>query len=169
MTTTLRQDVQALLNSPISQYRIAKDTGIAQSALSDLKNGKRLLGDTTLDTVETLADYWDEAMGLYTVATLKDVGDGSMVPTDMYVDYGTLHIKDAWNMIDSKNSDFGRELVDGDRVDIAGGPEDMYSWITVSLTGYNEGTYAFDEAATKSFRDVWNEKLKKWGFLHEES
>lgn len=168
MTNQLRTDAQALLDSPITQYQIAKDTSVSQPNISKLKSGERTLSNASLATVEALAEYWDNTMGLYMVSTLKTLPDGSMEVTDMNVDYGTLHIQDGWNMIDSTNSDFGRKLVDGDRVDIAGGPEDMSSWITVSLTGYDEGAYTFDEASTKPFRDAWNEELKKWPFLCEE-
>ena len=168
MTNQLRTDAQALLDSPITQYQIAKDTGVSQPNISKLKSGERKLSNASLATVEALAEYWDTTMGLYMVSTSKTLADGSIEVTDMNVDYGTLYIQDGWNMIDSMNDDFGRDLVDGDRVDIAGGPEETYSWITVSLTGYNQGTYSFDEAASKSFRDVWMKKLADWDFLIED-
>lgn len=167
MDSKLRQSVQLLLNSSFSQYEISKATGFPQPNLSSLRNGKRIIGDMSVSTAEKLADYWNEVMGIYTVATFKTTSEG-MTITDELTDYGELFSQDAWDMIDTQNTDFGRDLVDGDRVDIAGGPNTDYPWITVSLTGFNEGTYWFDEDASDHFRKTWLAKLVKWDFLKED-
>lgn len=43
-----------------SAYRIAKDTGIAQANISNLRNGKRKIGNIALETAEKLGKYWEE-------------------------------------------------------------------------------------------------------------
>lgn len=167
MTTTLRQDAQALLDSSFTAYQIAKDTSVPVSTASDLKNGKQGLGNTTLAKVEELGEYWNESMGMYGVSTMWQDG-GNITMTDEDVMYGDLYIQDAWDMIGSIIEDFAHGRVDGNRVDIAGGPSDMVSWVTVSLTGDHQGTYWFEDEAIKPFRETWLHKLSEWGFLTEE-
>ena len=43
-----------------SSYRIAKNTGIAQANVSNLRNGKRKVENITLKTAEKLGKYWEE-------------------------------------------------------------------------------------------------------------
>lgn len=54
------EKVQALLYSPVSAYRIAKDTGISVSAILGLRSGDRQLLNITLGTAEKLATYWEK-------------------------------------------------------------------------------------------------------------
>ena len=46
--------LEAIRNSPVSRYRIAKDTGISQATLSLIIHRKRNLG---LDMAERILDY----------------------------------------------------------------------------------------------------------------
>lgn len=43
-----------------TQYKISKDTGIAQSKLSSLKNGKIKLGNISLEIASKLTKYSEE-------------------------------------------------------------------------------------------------------------
>ncbi|MCP9615298.1 XRE family transcriptional regulator [Levilactobacillus brevis] len=54
------EKVQALLDSPISAYRIAKDTSISVSTVLGLRSGDRQLLNITLGTAEKLATYWEK-------------------------------------------------------------------------------------------------------------
>jgi len=55
---SIKDNIRSLLNSNISNYRINKDTGVAQSTLSDLKNGKSKLEDVKLEVALKLNDYY---------------------------------------------------------------------------------------------------------------
>lgn len=56
----LKDKIKLLIKSDISAYRIAKDTGITQSKISDLRNGNIKIGNLTLDKAEELGDYYDQ-------------------------------------------------------------------------------------------------------------
>lgn len=55
----LEEKIEALLNSGDTQYAISKNTGISQSTISELKSGKRKIGNLTLTKAQLLADYYD--------------------------------------------------------------------------------------------------------------
>src|SRR5699024_12594059 len=55
---SIKDNIRSLLNSNISNYRINKDTGVAQSTLSDLKNGKSKLEDVKREVALKLNDYY---------------------------------------------------------------------------------------------------------------
>ena len=58
MTNDIKKNIQKLLDSGITNYRIYKDTGIAQSTLSDLKNGKTTIDSMRLDNALKLNKYY---------------------------------------------------------------------------------------------------------------
>lgn len=58
MTNNIKENIQKLLDSDITNYRIYKDTGIAQSTLSDLKNGKTTIDSMRLDNALKLNEYF---------------------------------------------------------------------------------------------------------------
>lgn len=58
MTSAIRQEIEELLNSNVSAYRIAKESGVPQSTVTDLRNGKRPLDNITLLNAEKLAAYY---------------------------------------------------------------------------------------------------------------
>lgn len=58
MTNDIKKNIQKLLESDITNYRIYKDTGIAQSTLSDLKNGKTSIDSMCLDNALKLNEYY---------------------------------------------------------------------------------------------------------------
>lgn len=55
----IEEKIEALLNSGATQYAISKNTGISQSTISELKSGKRKIGNLTLTKAQLLADYYD--------------------------------------------------------------------------------------------------------------
>lgn len=55
----LREKIKAILDSDISAYRIAKETGVPQPNISNLRNGKREIGNLTVDVAEKLGKYYD--------------------------------------------------------------------------------------------------------------
>ncbi|MCY1566746.1 hypothetical protein [Staphylococcus pettenkoferi] len=50
----MRENIEKLLNSDVSGYRIYKETGISQSRISDLRNGRRKLDNLTFANAEKL-------------------------------------------------------------------------------------------------------------------
>lgn len=50
----MRESIEKLLNSDVSGYRIYKETGISQSRISDLRNGRRKLDNLTFANAEKL-------------------------------------------------------------------------------------------------------------------
>lgn len=58
MTDNIKENIQKLLDSDITNYRIYKDTGVAQSTLSDLKNKKSNIGDMRLNVALKLNEYY---------------------------------------------------------------------------------------------------------------
>lgn len=50
----MREAIQVLLDSDITGYEIHKETGISQSVISELRRGKRDLGNLSLNYVEKL-------------------------------------------------------------------------------------------------------------------
>ena len=57
----MKENIKKLLESKeISNYRISKDTGIAQTTLSDYASGKSDIGNMKLDHAIKLNQYWEE-------------------------------------------------------------------------------------------------------------
>lgn len=54
----IKELVKQLLDSNISAYRIAKDTGVSQSVITRLRNGQREVDQITVGTAQKLIDYW---------------------------------------------------------------------------------------------------------------
>lgn len=53
----MRKNIEELLNSDITGYKIAKTIGIGESVISNLRNGKRELGNISLKNAELLNDF----------------------------------------------------------------------------------------------------------------
>ncbi|MCY1619673.1 hypothetical protein NW117_02720 [Staphylococcus pettenkoferi] len=53
----MRETIEKLLRSDISGYRIYKETGISQSRISDLRNGRRKLDNISFANAERLYNY----------------------------------------------------------------------------------------------------------------
>ena len=56
----MRKEIEKLLASDLSAYRIAKDTGIAQSKISGLRSGSIKIENLTLAIAEKLVSYYEE-------------------------------------------------------------------------------------------------------------
>lgn len=56
----IKKNIEKLLNSDLSNYRISKRTGIDQATLSRFKNGKTKIGDMKLDNALKLNNLWEE-------------------------------------------------------------------------------------------------------------
>ncbi|WP_430625290.1 hypothetical protein [Staphylococcus aureus] len=53
----IKTKINELLESDVSGYKVYKATGISQSRISDLRRGKRTIGNLTLDTAIKLYEY----------------------------------------------------------------------------------------------------------------
>lgn len=60
MIDKLIKKIEELLNSKISSYKIAKDSGVSYSLISDYRNGKRKIENITLQVANKLIKYTEE-------------------------------------------------------------------------------------------------------------
>lgn len=58
----LRKNIQALINSNFTAYRISKETGISLSVVQKILNGSSKLDNISLRTAEILSEYWIEKL-----------------------------------------------------------------------------------------------------------
>lgn len=56
----MRKEIEKLLNSDITGYRIYKDTGLSQSIISEFRSGKRELDNLSLKNAEKLYKLYNE-------------------------------------------------------------------------------------------------------------
>lgn len=54
----IKSNIEKLLNSGITNYEIYKETGVAQSTLSDVKKGKSKIGNMKLDVALKLNGFY---------------------------------------------------------------------------------------------------------------
>lgn len=54
----IKENIEKLIQSEISNYRLYKETGVAQSTLSDLKSGKSKIGNIKLDVALKLNEFY---------------------------------------------------------------------------------------------------------------
>lgn len=57
MVDKLIKEIEELLNSEISSYKIAKDSGVSYSLISDYRNSKRKIENMTLQVANKLIRY----------------------------------------------------------------------------------------------------------------
>ena len=55
----MRQNIEKLIASDITPYRISKDTGIPLSMIQKIKNGTSKLDNISLRVAEKLSAYWE--------------------------------------------------------------------------------------------------------------
>ena len=60
MVDKLIKEIEELLNSEISSYKISKNSGVAYSLISDYRNGKRKIENMTLQVAKKLIRYSEE-------------------------------------------------------------------------------------------------------------
>ena len=60
MVDKLIKEIEELLNSEISSYKIAKDSGVSYSLISDYRNSKRKIENMTLQVAKKLIRYSEE-------------------------------------------------------------------------------------------------------------
>lgn len=53
----MRKTIEKLINSEITPYQVKKDTGVSETVIREIRNGKRKLENITLGTAEKLYDY----------------------------------------------------------------------------------------------------------------
>jgi len=60
MVDKLIKEIEELLNSEISSYKISKDSGVSYSLISDYRNAKRKIENMTLQVAKKLIRYSEE-------------------------------------------------------------------------------------------------------------
>lgn len=61
----IRKNIEKLLKSGITAYRLSKDTGIALNSVNRLITGKTYIGNITLDNAEKLNEYYLKKVASY--------------------------------------------------------------------------------------------------------
>ncbi|MCH4503446.1 hypothetical protein [Staphylococcus haemolyticus] len=94
----MRKQIEELLNSEVTGYRIAKKTGIGESVISNLRSGKRNLDNISLKNAELLAQFkndWD----LYTNAKQIEVDPESEIEfvESLYTNYSMINTNNENN------------------------------------------------------------------------
>lgn len=56
----IKQKIEILLNSGLSGYSIAKESGVDQSVINKLMNGQRDISKLSLDSAQKLSDLYDK-------------------------------------------------------------------------------------------------------------
>ncbi|AVK64111.1 hypothetical protein C5Z26_08300 [Lactobacillus sp. CBA3606] len=59
----IAQQVQRLLDSELTAYRIGKDTGLSITAVQRLKTGESAIDNLSVKTAQTLIDYACKELG----------------------------------------------------------------------------------------------------------
>ena len=72
----MRKKIQKLLESDISAYKIAKDTGVTQSKISGLRSGTIKIENITLAIAEKLALYKTKRLEKFMLVFLKIIKGG---------------------------------------------------------------------------------------------
>lgn len=165
MDYKLRKNVEMLIASPISQYRIDKETGVSQSNISKLRRGERKVGALSLDVAEKLSDYLEEltGSGSYLVSPEFD----SVFPVDESADESRLEFADALYSVEDMHCRLDTDRQKGDRALIIGGPTDV-SGIIIFVVKNEMGSYMFQDDATEDFKKIWRWALSKYDFLKED-
>jgi hypothetical protein len=60
MVDKIIKEIEELLNSEISSYKIAKDSGVSYSLISDYRNNKRKIENMTLQVANKLIKYTEK-------------------------------------------------------------------------------------------------------------
>lgn len=60
MVDKIIKEIEELLNSEISSYKISKDSGVSYSLISDYRNNKRKIENMTLQVANKLIKYTEE-------------------------------------------------------------------------------------------------------------
>ena len=60
MVDKIIKEIEELLNSEISSYKISKDSGVSYSLISDYRNNKRKIENMTLQVANKLIRYTEE-------------------------------------------------------------------------------------------------------------
>lgn len=71
--------MQLMKSRKLSAYKVSKDTGITQATLSRWKNGRV---SPSLETLQTLADYFDVSLDYLTGNTTDEIISKKEIPAD---------------------------------------------------------------------------------------
>ncbi|MDN6763830.1 helix-turn-helix domain-containing protein [Levilactobacillus brevis] len=165
MDYKLRKNVEMLIASPISQYRIDKETGVSQSNISKLRRGERKVGALSLDVAEKLSDYLEELTGSGSYLVSPEFDNG--FPVDESADESRLEFADALYSVEDMHCRLDTDRQKGDRALIIGGPTDV-SGIIIFVVKNEMGSYMFQDDATEDFKKIWRWALSKYDFLKED-
>ena len=88
MVDKLIKEIEELLNSEISSYKISKDSGVSYSLISDYRNNKRKIENMTLQVANKLIKY-TEKLKMRNYAKMMDVVNELVLEDGATVTYWT--------------------------------------------------------------------------------
>lgn len=90
-------EIKYLINSDVTGYKIFQKTGISQSVVSELRNGKRDIENLSLKTAEKLYDFYKD----YELNVIyKEVGHYLKDNEHEYIEFGLYN--DVYDYADKK-------------------------------------------------------------------
>lgn len=144
----MRNKIEKLLSSNLTNYQIAKDTKMSHKTISELRAGKRKIGNLTLDTAEKLYNY---QKGLDRIEELKtkviEIKNSNNVESIEEIDQFFIEIKNHGNnqfdveyaLLNKVEDDYGNKYYELER------------YITKEVTFADEIT----ETNLSKFKNKW--------------
>lgn len=86
MVDKLIKEIEELLNSEISSYKIAKDSGVSYSLISDYRNSKRKIENMTLQVANKLIRY-TEALKMRNYDKMMVIVNELVLEDEAWVDF----------------------------------------------------------------------------------
>ena len=150
------KNVEMLLKSEeVSNYKISKDTGIAQSTLSDYSSGKSKIGNMKFEHAIILSNYWEE-LDMITIEKRKNhEGIIGTEYTETYNDLEQAKIRLNEVIADALE---GTDFDDLDEFE-----QDEYKQLEGLINGeysLNQGDYTYYITITKGVKNV-QEQIKQ--------
>lgn len=85
----MRENIEHLINSGVSAYRVSKETGIPNNTVVRIFSGEAKIDNITLKNAEILSNYWEENK-------MKDYGTAFEMVKEALNDSGTYDLAVAF-------------------------------------------------------------------------
>lgn len=90
----MRKNIEQLIKSGVTAYRVAKDTGIPNNTVVRIFSGEAKVDNITLKNAETLAAYWEDYKMTNNIIEIKD-GDNTVLVKTIEIDGQEFYAIDA--------------------------------------------------------------------------
>lgn len=118
----MRKNIESLIKSSISAYRVAKDTGLPRSPITRLFTSESKIDNVTLKNAEILSKYWEE---LKMIKIEKKNNHEHIIGEEFEREYTVEELEGAKSEIEACINDFtdfinlnGNELEDWEQEEV---------------------------------------------------